>query len=126
MTRHLRQQRTGSTAALMLAVCGGLWAARVLASMTPSQDARPVMTVGTARADRGHAAIGHLNVEAGADAATTIDVAVIHGAKPGKVVAFVAGSHGTEYASIVALTRLVSKIDPQALTGTLVILPLLN
>jgi predicted deacylase len=84
------------------------------------------MVVGTARAERGHTAMGHLQVPAAADAATTIDVAVIHGAKPGKVVAFVSGSHGTEYASIVALTHLVSKIDPNALSGTVIVLPLLN
>ena len=62
----------------------------------------------------------------GSDAATTIAVAVINGAKPGKVVAFVAGSHGTEYASIVALTRLIGQIDPRTLTGTVIVAPLLN
>jgi hypothetical protein len=53
-------------------------------------------------------------------------VAVIHGARPGKIAAFVAGSHGTEYASVVALSRLIARIDPAQLTGTVVILPLLN
>ena len=40
---------------------------------------------------------------------------VIHGARPGKTVAFVSGSHGTECASTVALTRLISRIDPARL-----------
>src|SRR5213078_428100 len=62
--------------------------------------------VGTASAARGTVAYGELKVPAGSDAATSIAVVVVNGAKPGPVVAFVAGSHGTEYASIVALTRL--------------------
>jgi uncharacterized protein len=84
------------------------------------------ITVGTAVVKPGETAYGQLKVPQGADAAVDISVAVVNGAKPGKVVAFVAGSHGTEYASIVALTRLVSRIDPKTLTGTAIIVPLLN
>jgi uncharacterized protein len=82
--------------------------------------------VGTASAARGTTAYGELQVPRGSDAATTISVAVTNGVKPGKVVAFVAGSHGTEYASIVALTRLIGQIDPRTLTGTVIVAPLLN
>jgi predicted deacylase len=57
-------------------------------------------------------------VPAGSDSALSIPVAVIHGARPGPVVAFVAGSHGTEYSSIVALQRLIPRIDAKALAGT--------
>jgi predicted deacylase len=84
------------------------------------------MVVGTASAARGTTSYGELRVAQGSDAATTIPVAVINGSTSGKVVAFVAGSHGTEYASIVALTRLVDRINPAALTGTVVVAPLLN
>jgi predicted deacylase len=84
------------------------------------------VTVGTASAAPGTTAYGELRVPQGSDAATTISVAVINGAKPGKGVAFVAGSHGTEYASIVALTRLIEKIDPRTLTGRVIVAPLLN
>jgi hypothetical protein len=86
----------------------------------------PTVTVGTATAKAGEIAYGALQVPAGADAATTISVAVIHGDRPGKTVAFIAGAHGTEYASIVALTRLSAKIDPHVLSGTVIVLPLLN
>src|SRR5204863_9096406 len=65
-------------------------------------------------------------VPAGSDVATTLPVAVIRGAKPGQTVAFIAGSHGTEYASTVALTRLISRIDPKTLTGSVIVAPLLN
>ena len=90
------------------------------------QDARPTLAVGTAVASRGQTAYGELAVPPGSDAAATMPVAVIHGAHPGKVVAFVAGSHGTEYASIVALTRLIARIDPQTLAGSVIVAPLLN
>jgi hypothetical protein len=42
------------------------------------------------------------------------------------VVSFVSGAHGTEYTSIVALTRLIERIDPKKLTGTVIVVPLLN
>ncbi|MFI5179062.1 MAG: succinylglutamate desuccinylase/aspartoacylase family protein [Vicinamibacterales bacterium] len=86
----------------------------------------PPVTVGTAAARPGEVAYGALQVPAGSDAASTLQVAVVHGARPGKVVAFVAGSHGTEYTSIVALTRVIARIDPKTLSGTVIVLPLMN
>jgi len=83
-------------------------------------------TVGTARAQRGQVAYGAIDVPAGADAGTTIPVAIAHGARPGPVLAVVAGSHGTEYASIVALQRLLPRLDARALAGTVIVLPLVN
>jgi predicted deacylase len=91
-----------------------------------AEDFQTTVIVGTAVAARGATAYGDIAVPAGSDAALTMQVAVIHGARPGKTVAFIAGSHGTEYASIVALTRLTSRIDPKTLTGTVIILPLIN
>ena len=91
-----------------------------------AQDARQTMTVGTATATRGQVAYGELRVGPGSDDGTNVPVAVIHGANPGKVVAFIAGSHGTEYASTVALTRLIARIDPKTLSGTVIVAPLLN
>jgi hypothetical protein len=83
-------------------------------------------TVGTATASRGTAATGVILVGAGVDSALRIPVAVIHGARPGPVVAFVAGSHGTEYASIVALQRLIPRLDARRMAGTVIVAPLLN
>ncbi|MBK5254646.1 MAG: succinylglutamate desuccinylase/aspartoacylase family protein [Vicinamibacteria bacterium] len=94
------------------------------AATLSAQDA--TLTVGTATAARGVTAYGELNVPAGGDPTLNIAVTVVNGAQPGPVVAFVAGSHGTEYASIVALTRLTSRIDPQTLRGAVIIAPLLN
>jgi uncharacterized protein len=90
------------------------------------QDPRPTFSVGTATAARGKTAYGQIVVPAAADSGLRIPVAVIHGARPGRVAAFVAGSHGTEYASIVAMQRLIPRIDPAKLSGTVIVVPLIN
>ena len=97
-----------------------------VAASAQAPDSQPSFAVGTASAERGKLVYGEIAVPAGSDAATALPVAVIHGARPGPVVAFIAGSHGTEYASVVALARLVERIDPAKLAGTVVIMPLLN
>src|SRR5437016_13352457 len=86
------------------------------------QDAHPTFTVGTATAQRGQRAYGVLKVPAGSDAGYDIPVAVIHGARPGPVLAIVSGAHGTEYASIVAVQELIDAVKPAALSGTLILL----
>jgi len=83
-------------------------------------------TVGTATAAQGREATGTIEVPAGVDPALHIPVAVFHGAWPGPVLALVAGSHGTEYASILALEKLIGRIDPTELNGTLIVVPLVN
>ena len=83
-------------------------------------------SVGTASAAPGQKATGFIEVPAGSDAATSIPVVVIHGARPGPVLALVSGSHGTEYASIIALEKLIPQLDPVQLSGTVIILPLVN
>lgn len=90
------------------------------------RDAAATLTVGTAVAKRGETSYGELLVPRGIDPALTMPVTVLHGARPGQVVAFVAGSHGTEYASIVALTRLTERLDPRKLAGSVIVAPLLN
>ena len=84
------------------------------------------LTVGTATARPGQRATGTLTVPAGVDAASSLAVILINGAKPGPTLALVAGSHGTEYASIVALEKLSDSIDPAQLTGAVIIVPLVN
>ncbi len=89
-------------------------------------DTRPTFKVGTAAASRGRTATGIIAVPPGSDAGTNIPVAVVHGAKPGPVLALVAGAHGTEYASIVALEKMIPLIDPLQVSGTVIIVPLVN
>ena len=83
-------------------------------------------TVGSATAPAGQKATGYIEVPAGVDAASKIPVIVVNGARPGPVLAMVAGSHGTEYASIVALQKLAQAADPAQISGTLIIVPLVN
>ena len=87
---------------------------------------RASFTVGTATATRGQKATGTIEVPAGVDAALSVPVAVIHGAKPGPVLAIVAGSHGTEYTSIIALEKLITTLNPAEISGTVIIVPLIN
>src|SRR6185369_17861873 len=89
-------------------------------------DAHQTFTVGTATAQRGQKAYGVLKVPAGSDAGYDIPVAVLHGAKPGPVLAIVSGAHGTEYASIVAVQELIDAVKPADLSGTLILVPLVN
>lgn len=114
-------------AGALVGLLGLAAASRVVAQGAPAaQDTKATFTVGTATAKRGAVAYGDLVVPPNGDPGMAMPVAVIHGAMPGKVVAFIAGSHGTEYASIVALTRLITRVDPAKLSGTLIVMPLLN
>jgi hypothetical protein len=106
--------RLAATIAIALCV-SSMWA----------QD-RTTFTVGSATADRGQKATGVIEVPSGIDTATTIAVAVIHGSRPGPVLALVAGAHGTEYTSIIALEKMISVLNPAEISGTVIVVPLVN
>lgn len=97
----------------------------VFVSLSAAQE-RATFTVGTATVARGQKATGVIAVPAGSDAALNIPVAVFHGAKSGPVLAVVSGAHGTEYASIIALEKLIGLLNPAELNGTVIIIPLIN
>jgi predicted deacylase len=65
-------------------------------------------------------------VQAGIDEGTRIPITVAHGVRPGPVLALIAGTHGYEYPPITALQRVRKKIDPQALSGTLILVHVAN
>ena len=88
--------------------------------------AQSKFAVGTASAAPGEKSSGTLEVPAGVDAATSIPVVVVNGAKPGKVLALVSGAHGTEYVSIIAIEKLIAALDPAQVTGTVILVPLIN
>jgi hypothetical protein len=98
----------------------------VLAAALPSLAAAETFTVGTARAERGQKATGAIEVPAAGDPATSIPVVVVHGARPGPVLAIVSGAHGTEYASIIAVEKLIERLDPAQVSGTVILVPLVN
>ncbi|MEM1413026.1 MAG: succinylglutamate desuccinylase/aspartoacylase family protein [Pseudomonadota bacterium] len=63
-----------------------------------------------------------LDVPAGADdPATFIPVTVLTGRNPGPILLVVAGVHGYEFHSILAAERLAEELDPETLTGTLIL-----
>jgi predicted deacylase len=93
---------------------------------TVASFAQQVFRVGTASAGPGEKATGFLDVPSGVDPGTRIPVVVVHGSKPGPVLALVAGSHGTEYASIIALEKLIITLDPGGVSGTVILIPLVN
>ena len=87
----------------------------VLYGTTAGSQSRPgdraVLTVGTVKAARGQTVTGSIEVPAGSDAAMSIPIAVVHGANAGPELALLAGAHGTEYASIIALEKLITGVD---------------
>src|SRR6266567_1280322 len=91
-----------------------------------SVSAQSPFTVGTASAVPNEKATGTLEVPAGVDAATSIPIVVVNGAKPGKILALVSGAHGTEYVSIIAIEKLIADLDPAQVTGTVILVPLIN
>ncbi len=95
-----------------------------LASTAAAQD--EVLRLGDASAGRGEKASGHLMVPAGLDPGTRIPVSVVHGSKPGPLLAIIAGTHGYEYAPILALQRLRARLDPAALSGSLILVHFAN
>jgi predicted deacylase len=111
----------------LIRAAGVLLAAAALSGASlPAAEDRPTFAVGSASAERGHRANGYLDVPAGSDPGTRIPVIVFHGAWPGPVLAIVAGAHGTEYTSIVAVERVAQRLDPAELSGTVILLPLVN
>jgi predicted deacylase len=84
------------------------------------------LTVGTASAAPGQKANGYIEVPAAADPATRIPVVIVRGARPGPTLAIVSGAHGTEYASIIAVEKLIQKLDPANISGAVILVPLVN
>ena len=95
-------------------------------TVTTTLSAQQSFTVGTASAAPGQKSTGYLAVPAGLDAATNIPVIVVNGVKPGKILALVSGAHGTEYTSIIAIEKLIAALDPAQLSGTVILVPLVN
>jgi predicted deacylase len=89
--------------------------------------AQGAFSVGTVTAAPGTLVSGTLRVAPrGGDGGTDIPISILHGSKPGPVLALVAGTHGMEYVPIVALQRLRTAINPATLAGTIVMVHVAN
>jgi predicted deacylase len=59
-----------------------------------------------------------LQVPAAADPGTQIPITTVRGAKPGPVLALIAGNHGYEYPPILALQQFRAEIAPEQLQSS--------
>jgi uncharacterized protein len=84
------------------------------------------LSVGTAIALPGQVASGQIEVADGVDPGTRIPVSVVKGARPGPVLALVAGTHGYEYTSVVALPRVLKRLDPARMSGSVILVHMAN
>ena len=83
-------------------------------------------SIGAVEAKSGEKVSGSLIVEDGADKGTFIPFTIIKGTNSGPVLTLVAGIHGTEYVPVIALQQLVKEINPDSLSGTLVMVHIAN
>jgi predicted deacylase len=89
--------------------------------------AREAFTVGPVTAASGTAASGTIQIAPRAgDEGASIPISVIHGARPGPVLALTAGVHGMEYPPILALQNLLTALDPKTLSGTVIMVHVAN
>ena len=95
--------------------------------MTSAAYAQQPFAVGPVSAQPGTSASGTLTIAARAgDDGTTIPITVVHGSRPGPVLALTAGVHGQEYTPVMALQRLLRTLDPRTLTGTVILVHVAN
>jgi predicted deacylase len=84
------------------------------------------LRVGEVVAGPGEKASGFITVPDGVDAGARIPVTIVRGARPGPVLALIAGTHGYEYTAILALQRLRARLDPARLTGAAILVHMAN
>ncbi len=83
-------------------------------------------SVGPITVQPGEMASEVIDIPAADDPGTKLPITVVHGAKPGPVLALVAGNHGYEYPPILALQHLRSMLDPKELSGTVIMVHVAN
>lgn len=83
-------------------------------------------SVATIETKAGNIVSGFLEIPPGTDAGTKIPVSLVHGARPGPVLALIAGTHGYEYPGITALQRIGKALDPLELAGTVILVHIAN
>jgi len=103
------------------ALVAGAWLS--LAGLASAQTS---LGVGGVTARPGEKASGYIEVPDGVDPGTRIPVSVVHGVKPGPVLALVAGTHGYEYPPILALSRVLERLDPARMSGSVILVHIAN
>ena len=98
----------------------------VIFQLNGSAQSSRQITVGNIVAVPGTKVSGIIEVPQGIDKGTIIPVSIINGSKPGPVLALIAGQHGTEYVPIITLQRLLSAIDPNKISGAIIMVHIAN
>jgi predicted deacylase len=80
------------------------------------------LTVGSGQKGFARLPIAHLLN----DQILSVPVHVVNGAKPGHTLGLLGTIHGTEYPAILAMREVVLGLDPEELSGTLVVIPVAN
>ncbi|HEV7242802.1 MAG TPA: M14 family metallopeptidase [Thermoanaerobaculia bacterium] len=88
--------------------------------------ARESLAVGAAVANAGQRVSGWIDVPSGTDAGTKIPVTIVHGKEDGPILALIAGTHGYEYTSIIALPRVAAALDPARMRGSVILVHMAN
>lgn len=103
-----------------------LFATFILSSIPLGAETGKTFMVGDIKAEPGKIKSGYLSIPGEDGPETFIPLTIINGSKSGKVLSLVAGVHGYEYPPILALYRLKEMIDPQKLSGTIIIAHIAN
>jgi len=82
--------------------------------------------IGELVCEAGSKKTGWLHIAETPTSTIQMPVMIVKGVSPGPVLCLTAGVHGCEYPGIVATIRLFTTIDPKKLSGTLVIVPVVN
>ncbi|RPJ72680.1 MAG: succinylglutamate desuccinylase, partial [Acidobacteria bacterium] len=99
----------------------------LLVLLTAPLAAQVPFTIGTFTAQPGTSVSGDLAVPGrGVEPGTTIPISILHGSRPGPVLALFASVHGYEYPPVLALQRLRKNIDPKDLAGTIIMVHVAN
>lgn len=98
----------------------------VAASAAAPTQAQAPLTVGGVTARPGELVSGWIDVPDGVDKGTRIPVSVVNGTRPGAILALVAGTHGYEYTSIVALPRVLAQLEPRRMAGAVILVHMAN
>ena len=90
------------------------------------QEKRDSIVIGDMKVKAGETISGYLPVPVEEENDCFIPITIIHGTKPGKILALAAGVHGYEYPPIHSLYRLKEMISPEDLSGTLILVHIAN
>lgn len=91
-----------------------------------SRAVQDALQIGEMTVTPGAKAIGWLQVMETLGQEVRIPLAIVHGSEPGPRLLVNAGVHPAEYAAVEAAVRTFRSLDPKALRGTVVVVPVLN